>query len=58
MADHPRHPDTDDHAGAGHDRGTSTGSSPATYAFVLVAIVLVGGIVALHLAGVIGPGSH
>jgi hypothetical protein len=30
----------------------------ATYAFVLISIVFVLGIVVLHLTGVVGPGAH
>jgi hypothetical protein len=58
MADHPRHPDTDEQIGVGHDPGPPTGSSLATYAIAIVAIVLVVGLVVLHLTGVMGPGVH
>jgi hypothetical protein len=58
MADHPRHPDSDDDALARHERGPGTGSPWRQYALVLIAIVLVLGLVVLHLTGVFGPGTN
>lgn len=59
MADLPSHPDTDD-AGAEHGRRPSTGGTPRWVSVVgtIVAIVVVTLLVALHLAGVLGPGAH
>lgn len=51
MAHHLPHPDTDDQVG-------TTGRPWGTYAFVLIAIVVVLGIVVLHATGVVGPGAH
>jgi hypothetical protein len=59
MADPARHPETEEHTGAGPDRGAAT--SRPRWVFVLgiiIAIALVGLIVLLHLTGTIGPGAH
>lgn len=58
MADHPRHPDPHDETGVGSGYESATGTPWGTYAFVLIAIVVILGMVVLHLTGVVGPGAH
>jgi hypothetical protein len=55
MADLPTHPDTEDAS----DR-TATSGTPrwAVIAGIAVVVALVVVMIALHVTGVIGPGSH
>ena len=59
MADLPAHPDSADDPGAGPDHAALTGV-PRRRAVIGIAVaaVLVVLMLALHLAGVFGPGSH
>lgn len=58
MTDLPRHPDTDEDAGVGADRGAASGTSWGTYVFggIVIGVVLL--FVVLHLTGTLGPGAH
>jgi len=62
MADHPchpRHPDTDDHAGAEYDHGVATRrTSWRTYVVVGLVVVVVLAVILLHATGTVGPGAH
>lgn len=57
MAELPRHPDASDGGGAPDGR-TSPHRPRRAYVFVLVIVAALVLMVALHLAGVFGPGSH
>ena len=57
MAELPRHPDASDGGGAPDGR-TSPLRPRWAYALVLVIVAALVLMVALHLAGVLGPGSH
>lgn len=58
MSDLPRHREVDDPDAARLD--TSAGSSTpwGTYVFAAIVVLLVLTIVALHAAGIMGPGAH
>ncbi|MHB8574447.1 MAG: hypothetical protein ACYDCQ_03860 [Dehalococcoidia bacterium] len=61
MADLPPYPDTPDSnadTGAGHNRSPTTSRSRWVYALWIGGVAIVLLVVALHLTGVIGPGSH
>jgi t-SNARE complex subunit (syntaxin) len=57
MAELPRHPDDDRHAGIDYHREAAK-ATWRTYAIVAVVVVVVLAMVVLHLAGVVGPGSN
>ncbi len=52
MPDLPQHPESTE-PGAGRP-----GGSLRTVVVVVVAVLLVGGFIVLHLTGVLGPGQH
>jgi hypothetical protein len=59
MAERPRHPDRHDEQPATPHGRKPAGATPwGTYAFMFVVAVVVGGIIVLHLTGVVGPGVH
>jgi 4-hydroxybenzoate polyprenyltransferase len=59
MADLPAHPDSADDPSAGPEHLAVTGRPRRTALLgVAVAVVLVVLMLVLHLAGVLGPGSH
>jgi hypothetical protein len=59
MADPPLDANTDDHTSAGPSGRSATGTPRWVPVLgVLIAIVLVGLLVVLHLTGVLGPGAH
>lgn len=58
MAEPPRHPETDDQPATRHGREPAGGKPWGTYAFMLLVAVVVVGVIALHLTGVVGPGGH
>ena len=55
-SDPPRYPDTGDDGGIGDE--PTTGTSPWVYVLLSIGVLVVVVVVALHLAGVMGPGSH
>jgi hypothetical protein len=60
MADLPAHPGTDDESSTGPGR-RAPASSRARWvpvAGIVIAILLVLLVIALHIAGVFGPGGH
>jgi hypothetical protein len=59
MADLPSHPDTDNNAGREPGRGPTTGTPRwVNVVGIVLAILVVGLLVALHLTGVLGPSGH
>ena len=58
MADPPPYPDTGDDTGAGPDRVSTPSRRRWVYVAWGIGILVVLLFVALHLAGVMGPGGH
>ncbi len=56
MADPPPYPNAGDDAGA--DPDATNGTSRWMYLLVAIGVLVVVLFVALHLAGVLGPGAH
>ena len=57
MAELPRHPDDDRHAGL-ESHAKEAKATWKTHAFVVAVVAVVMVMVVLHLAGVVGPGSN
>ena len=57
MTDLPRHPDVSDGVGS-RARRTAANRPWWAYALVMLVVAVLVLMVALHLAGVLGPGSH
>jgi hypothetical protein len=59
MADPLRYPEPKEDTGVGPDRGAASGTQRWKFVLgIVIAIGLVGVMVLLHLAGILGPGVH